>query len=104
MVSLRGVNKHFGLLHVLKDIDLTREPGQVVVLIGPSGAGKSTLVNAITGALGPGRLVTGMPASRASRTNLYPGSDTSGVPASLTSTTALSRIESSNRARASAPL
>ena len=47
MVSLRGVNKHFGLLHVLKDIDLTIEPGQVVVLIGPSGSGKSTLCRTI---------------------------------------------------------
>ena len=40
---MRGVNKHFGALHVLKDIDLTVGRGEVVVVIGPSGSGKSTL-------------------------------------------------------------
>ena len=43
MISLRGVNKHFGDLHVLKDINLDIAGGQVVVVLGPSGSGKSTL-------------------------------------------------------------
>jgi glutamate transport system ATP-binding protein len=46
-VVLTGVNKHFGDLHVLKDIDLTVGEGEVVVVIGPSGSGKSTLCRAI---------------------------------------------------------
>ncbi|MFJ5956379.1 amino acid ABC transporter ATP-binding protein [Paenarthrobacter sp. NPDC092416] len=47
MVSLRGVNKHYGPLHVLKDVNLDVGKGQVVVLIGPSGSGKSTLCRTI---------------------------------------------------------
>jgi len=47
LVVLSGVNKHFGHLHVLKDIDLTVHRGEVVVVIGPSGSGKSTLCRAI---------------------------------------------------------
>ncbi|WP_082608720.1 amino acid ABC transporter ATP-binding protein [Oerskovia sp. Root918] len=47
LVELRGVNKHFGDLHVLKDVDLTVRRGEVLVVIGPSGSGKSTLCRAI---------------------------------------------------------
>ena len=47
LVALEGVNKHFGALHVLRDIDLTVNGGEVVVLIGPSGSGKSTLCRTI---------------------------------------------------------
>jgi len=47
LVELERVNKHFGDLHVLKDVDLTVESGEVVVLIGPSGSGKSTLCRTI---------------------------------------------------------
>jgi len=47
MVSLRGVDKHFGDLHVLRSIDLDVAPGEVVVVIGPSGSGKSTLCRTI---------------------------------------------------------
>jgi glutamate transport system ATP-binding protein len=47
LVVLEGVNKHFGDLHVLKDINLTVGEGEVVVVIGPSGSGKSTLCRAI---------------------------------------------------------
>jgi len=47
LVVLSKVNKHFGALHVLKDIDLTVHRGEVVVVIGPSGSGKSTLCRAI---------------------------------------------------------
>src|SRR3954452_24416391 len=48
LVVLEGVNKHFGDLHVLRDVDLTVGEGEVVVVIGPSGSGKSTLCRAIT--------------------------------------------------------
>jgi glutamate transport system ATP-binding protein len=47
LVVLEGVQKHFGALHVLKDIDLTVAEGEVVVVIGPSGSGKSTLCRTI---------------------------------------------------------
>ncbi|MGQ0465370.1 MAG: amino acid ABC transporter ATP-binding protein [Sporichthyaceae bacterium] len=44
---MERVNKHFGKLHVLRDVDLTVARGEVVVVIGPSGSGKSTLCRAI---------------------------------------------------------
>ncbi|MDV3125097.1 amino acid ABC transporter ATP-binding protein [Mycobacterium sp. 21AC1] len=47
MISLQGVNKHFGDLHVLKDINLDVGRGQVVVVLGPSGSGKSTLCRTV---------------------------------------------------------
>nr|WP_211211050.1 amino acid ABC transporter ATP-binding protein [Sporichthya polymorpha] len=47
MVEMLQVNKHFGTLHVLRDIDLSVARGEVVVVIGPSGSGKSTLCRAI---------------------------------------------------------
>ncbi len=47
LVVMEGVNKHFGALHVLKDINLTVNQGEVVVVIGPSGSGKSTLCRTI---------------------------------------------------------
>ena len=47
MVSIKGVNKHFGNLHVLKDIDLDVDRGEVIVVLGPSGSGKSTLCRTI---------------------------------------------------------
>src|SRR5918994_1217303 len=47
LVVLGGVQKHFGQLHALKDIELTVKRGEVVVVIGPSGSGKSTLCRTI---------------------------------------------------------
>lgn len=47
VIELKNVNKHFGNLHVLKDISLRVHKGEVVVIIGPSGSGKSTLCRTI---------------------------------------------------------
>jgi glutamate transport system ATP-binding protein len=47
LIELNAVNKWFGSLHVLRDVNLTVDRGEVVVVIGPSGSGKSTLCRAI---------------------------------------------------------
>lgn len=47
LVEFKDVNKYFGKYHALKNINLTFEKGQVVVLLGPSGSGKSTLIRTI---------------------------------------------------------
>jgi glutamate transport system ATP-binding protein len=47
MISMAAVNKHFGSLHVLQNIDLEIPRGQVVIVVGPSGSGKSTLCRTI---------------------------------------------------------
>ncbi|RKW71586.1 amino acid ABC transporter ATP-binding protein [Galactobacter caseinivorans] len=47
VVSVKDVQKHYGALHVLKDINLNVTKGEVVVVLGPSGSGKSTLCRAI---------------------------------------------------------
>ena len=47
VVRFAGVNKWFGDLHVLNDVNLEVEPQEVVVIIGPSGSGKSTLLRCI---------------------------------------------------------
>jgi ABC-type polar amino acid transport system ATPase subunit len=48
-IEFRGVNKWFGKLHVLRDIDLAVATGEVVVVCGPSGSGKSTLIRTVNG-------------------------------------------------------
>lgn len=47
LVQLKSVNKHYGPLHVLKDINLEVGKGEVIILLGPSGSGKSTLCRTI---------------------------------------------------------
>ncbi|TPJ31523.1 amino acid ABC transporter ATP-binding protein [Mesorhizobium sp. B2-7-2] len=49
LVRIDGLNKWFGALHVLQNIDLTLRPGARVVVCGPSGSGKSTLIRCING-------------------------------------------------------
>jgi glutamate transport system ATP-binding protein len=46
-IRFRGVNKWFGPLHVLRDVDLDVAPAEVVVVCGPSGSGKSTLIRCV---------------------------------------------------------
>ena len=48
-LKLENVNKYFGKVHVLKDINLSVEEGEFVVFVGPSGCGKSTLLRVIAG-------------------------------------------------------
>ena len=47
IIELRHVEKHYGSLHVLKDISLRIRKGEVVVIVGPSGSGKSTLCRTV---------------------------------------------------------
>ncbi len=49
ILELKAVNKHFGPVQVLHDVDLTVRPGEVTALVGDNGAGKSTLVKCIAG-------------------------------------------------------
>jgi ABC-type polar amino acid transport system ATPase subunit len=48
-IEFHGVNKWFGKLHVLRDIELAVAAGEVVVVCGPSGSGKSTLIRTVNG-------------------------------------------------------
>ncbi|ASP18364.1 polar amino acid ABC transporter ATP-binding protein [Neisseria sp. KEM232] len=47
MIKLKNVNKHFGDLHVVNNVNLEVKQGEVVVICGPSGSGKSTLIRTI---------------------------------------------------------
>ena len=49
ILSLRGINKSFGAVHVLRGVDFDVYPGQVTTLVGDNGAGKSTLIKCIAG-------------------------------------------------------
>ena len=53
MLELRGLNKSFGGLRVISDLDLLVMPGEIVSVIGPNGAGKTTLFNLISGIYKP---------------------------------------------------
>ena len=49
LLSLRGINKSFGAVHVLRDVDFDVRPGEVTALVGDNGAGKSTLIKCVAG-------------------------------------------------------
>jgi D-xylose transport system ATP-binding protein len=49
LLSLRGVNKSFGAVHVLRDVDFDVQAGRVTALVGDNGAGKSTLIKGVAG-------------------------------------------------------
>jgi len=53
LLSLKGINKSFGPVHVLKDVNFDVYPGQVTALVGDNGAGKSTLIKCIAGIYTP---------------------------------------------------
>ncbi|OYX87080.1 MAG: ABC transporter ATP-binding protein, partial [Azorhizobium sp. 32-67-21] len=53
ILSLQGLEKAFGALHVTRNVSLDVRPGEVHALIGPNGAGKTTLISQIAGALTP---------------------------------------------------
>ena len=55
LLQLRNVSKHFGGLHVVHNLSLEVNPGEIVSLIGPNGAGKTTVLNLITGLYQPDR-------------------------------------------------
>ena len=49
MIEFHNVQKYYGKFHALKDINLTIDDGETVVLIGPSGSGKSSLIRTVNG-------------------------------------------------------
>jgi len=69
LLSIRGVGKHFGGLHVLEDVSIEVPGGAIFALIGPNGAGKTTVFNLVTGLLKPS---TGSIA--------FEGRDLAGIP------------------------
>ncbi|MEM6312402.1 MAG: ABC transporter ATP-binding protein, partial [Pseudomonadota bacterium] len=72
LITLEGVNKHYGDYHALRDIDLTIDEGEFFSLLGPSGCGKTTLLRTIAGfeSVSSGLVAIG-------------GKDMAGVPANL---------------------
>lgn len=71
-LEIQGISKHFGSNHVLKQVNLTINEGEFIVLLGPSGCGKTTLLRAISGLLLPdagkivlrGRDITNLPTNK----------------------------------------
>jgi branched-chain amino acid transport system ATP-binding protein len=72
LLSVEGVNKHFGGIAAVRDLTLVVQAGEVVGLMGPNGAGKTTLINVICGEYKPdsgtvtfkGNDITGLPPHR----------------------------------------
>lgn len=53
MITINNLHKRFGKLDVLKDIDLSIEPGKITAIVGPNGSGKTTLIKCILGLVKP---------------------------------------------------
>src|SRR5690349_13512952 len=53
MIDIRHASKKFGKIEVLRDVNLTFDPGQCIALIGPNGCGKTTLIKCILGMVIP---------------------------------------------------
>jgi branched-chain amino acid transport system ATP-binding protein len=53
MLEIKGLNRHFGGLMAVSDLDLSIEPGEFFGLIGPNGAGKTTVFNLVSGLIDP---------------------------------------------------
>jgi len=53
MLAIQSLNKRFGGLHALRDVNIEAAPGQITAVIGPNGAGKTTLMNVISGFIEP---------------------------------------------------
>lgn len=53
LLSVRGLDKRFGGLHAVKQVDLDVAPGEIVGILGPNGAGKTTIYNLLTGFIAP---------------------------------------------------
>jgi D-xylose transport system ATP-binding protein len=53
LLELRGINKRYGAVQALTDVDFECYPGEVVALVGDNGAGKSTLIKVISGTISP---------------------------------------------------
>jgi branched-chain amino acid transport system ATP-binding protein len=78
LLTIRGLSRHFGSLHVAREIDLDVMPCRLHSLIGPNGAGKTTFFNMLTGILPPnageirflGTDITRMPVHRRARLGL----------------------------------
>lgn len=51
LIEIGGLNKSYGKKHVLKDVDMVAESGQIIGLLGPNGSGKTTLLKVMTGLL-----------------------------------------------------
>ena len=72
LLELHGISKSFGGLHVIDNLDLHVDEGEIVSVIGPNGAGKTTLFNLVTGVYRPdagdirldGRSLLGLPPHR----------------------------------------
>ena len=50
IIEMRGIDKHFGAVHALRNVDFHLMPGEVLGLVGDNSAGKSTLMKVLTGA------------------------------------------------------
>ena len=88
MIDVKGLQKNYGGLQVLKGVDLTINKGDCVVLVGPSGCGKSTLLNLLSGferpyflagGLNPGNVVKAVKQLHPYGIDLSSGIETDGV-------------------------